>query len=106
VIVNGSIVAMGTPAELSARTNVTSIAFRLPDADAIAALPPVADGARISGRAVEIRTSTPTADLHHLTAWAIEQELELADLSVRRPNLEDIYLSLTDPSSAAGTVWT
>ncbi len=106
VIVNGTIVAMGTPAELSAGTNVTGIAFRLPDADAIAALPRVGDGAHISGRLVEIRTTTPTADLHHLTSWAIERGVELADLSVHRPSLEDIYLSLTDPSTATRAVWT
>ncbi len=107
VIVNGGIVAMGTPAELAAGTNVTRIAFRLPDAEAIAALPPVADGARISGRLVEIRTSTATADLHHLTAWALERGVELAELNVHRPSLEDIYLSLTDPSVTGGNaVWT
>ena len=35
------------------------------------------------------------ADLHALTAWALDRELELSDLEVRRPTLEDIYLELT-----------
>ncbi len=105
VIVDGSIVAMGTPAELSAGTNRTTIAFRLPDAQAVAALPAVAAAARVSGRLVELRTPTPTADLHQLTTWAIERGIELADLTVHRPSLEDIYLSLTD-SATVGEVLT
>ena len=35
------------------------------------------------------------ADLHELTAWALDRGLELADLEVRRPTLEDVYLELT-----------
>ncbi len=35
------------------------------------------------------------ADLHELTAWALERDVELSDLEIRRPTLEDIYLELT-----------
>jgi ABC-2 type transport system ATP-binding protein len=100
VIVGGRIVAMGTPAELSGATNLTTIAFRGPDTDAFAGLSAVVPGARISGRLVELRTPTPTADLHRLTTWALEQGIELADLNVHRPSLEDVYLSLTEPGSS------
>ena len=34
-------------------------------------------------------------DLHELTAWALDRELELTDLEVHRPTLEDVYLELT-----------
>ena len=36
-----------------------------------------------------------TADLHVLSGWALERGLELDDLEVTRPTLEDVYLQLT-----------
>jgi hypothetical protein len=42
-----------------------------------------------------LSTSTPMADLHDLTGRAIALGLELADIEVRRPTLEDVYLELT-----------
>ncbi len=35
------------------------------------------------------------AELHELTGWALARGLELTDLEVRRPTLEDVYLELT-----------
>ena len=46
------------------------------------------------GGLVTIRTSTPTATMHRLTGWALAQDLELEDLTVSRPSLEDVYLEL------------
>ena len=34
-------------------------------------------------------------DLHALTGWALAHGLELPDLEVRQPTLEDVYLELT-----------
>ena len=36
------------------------------------------------------------AELAQLTARALEQGLELEELEVKRPTLEDIYLELTE----------
>ena len=46
------------------------------------------------GRHVEITTDTPTADLAHLTGWAADRGIELDELTVSTPSLEDVYLSL------------
>jgi hypothetical protein len=35
--------------------------------------------------------------LRALSGWAIEGGHEIADLHVRRPALEDVYLALTEP---------
>jgi ABC-2 type transport system ATP-binding protein len=43
-------------------------------------------------------TTTVAADLHALSGWALERGLELEDLEVRRPALEDVYLKLTTPT--------
>jgi ABC-2 type transport system ATP-binding protein len=40
--------------------------------------------------------------LNSLTRWALEREVSLADLEVRRPTLEDVYLDLTEPGAEEG----
>ena len=42
-----------------------------------------------------IETATPTRTLNDLTTWAVAQGLELPNLEVTRPSLEDVYLELT-----------
>ena len=78
IIARGRIVASGTPADLGDRESLpTTISYRL-------------DGEQVSAE-----TTTPVADLHELTGRAVAEGLELEGLEVTRPNLEDIYLSLT-----------
>jgi ABC-2 type transport system ATP-binding protein len=50
---------------------------------------------RKDGHEVLVRTHEPTRLLQQLTAEALAQGRELEGLSVRRPTLEDVYLSLT-----------
>jgi ABC-2 type transport system ATP-binding protein len=93
VIAAGRVVAQGTPETLRAGTDqLTHIRFELPDAVAAAALPlaaKVADGIAV------IETATPTRSLNDLTTWALAHGLELPNLEVTRPSLEDVYLELT-----------
>jgi len=78
IISRGQIVASGTPDDLGDRESLpTTISYRL------------------DGEEVSVETTTPVADLHELTARAVDQGLELEGLEVTRPNLEDVYLSLT-----------
>jgi ABC-2 type transport system ATP-binding protein len=49
---------------------------------------------RRNGEQVVLRTSEPTRVLHELTAEALAAGEELEGLEVRRPTLEDVYLSL------------
>ena len=77
VLREGTIVREGTPAELTGGSDETEIRFRR------------------DGREVVLRTSEPTRVLHELTTEALEEGRELEGLSVRRPTLEDVYLSLT-----------
>jgi ABC-2 type transport system ATP-binding protein len=91
VMARGEIVAAGTPATLGGRDRAAAIvSFTLPpDADA-----PPRGAADDHGR-VTLRTERPMAELHALTGWALERDLELTDLEIRRPTLEDVYLELT-----------
>jgi ABC-2 type transport system ATP-binding protein len=36
--------------------------------------------------------------VHALAEWAMARDVDLPDLDVRRPTLEDVYLSLTSGS--------
>ena len=45
---------------------------------------------------VVLETDEPTRVLHDLTAKALAQQRELEGLQVRRPSLEEVYLSLTE----------
>jgi ABC-2 type transport system ATP-binding protein len=102
VIAAGRIVAEGTPDELAAAQNGTEIRFTLP-ADAIPAeLPRVSGRVATRGRTVEISTDDPTHDLLALTEWAASRGAgHLDGLTVTRPSLEDIYLTLTSDTEEA-----
>jgi ABC-2 type transport system ATP-binding protein len=78
VLREGTIVAIGRPAELSGAAPATEIRYRL------------------NGEEVVVSTHEPTRVLHELTAEALAQGGELEGLSVRRPTLEEVYLALTE----------
>ena len=98
VIVDGLIVAEGAPHEIGGRDRErVIISFRLPDAVETGELPiPPGDELHLEGELVEVRTAQPTATVAVLGRWAVDHDLELAQLEVHRPTLEDIYLRLTD----------
>jgi ABC-2 type transport system ATP-binding protein len=93
VIAKGVVVAQGTPETLRAGTEqLTHIRFELPSGVDAAALPLQV---RIDEDVAIIETRTPTRTLNELTTWAVAQGLELPNLEVTRPSLEDVYLELT-----------
>jgi ABC-2 type transport system ATP-binding protein len=98
VVMNrGVVVAEGTQDQLAARAGAeTIVSFRLPEGSEAGDIPAVGSGVRVAGNTVELRSVSPTADIHVLSAWAMDRGLELADLSLSRPSLEDVYLQLTE----------
>ena len=78
VLAQGRIVASGTPAELTGAVPATEIRYRE------------------NGREVVLETDEPTRVLHELTSRALAERRELEGLVVRRPSLEEVYLSLTE----------
>jgi ABC-2 type transport system ATP-binding protein len=77
VLRNGEIAALGQPRDLTG------------------ALPPTEIRYRLDGQDVVLRTDEPTRTLNELTAQALADGRELEALEVRRPSLEEVYLSLT-----------
>ena len=82
VLRQGEIVASGAPAELTGSVQQTEIRYRE------------------NGREVVLHTDAPTRLLHELTDKALSEGRELEGLVVRRPSLEDVYLSLTEEAEA------
>jgi ABC-2 type transport system ATP-binding protein len=78
VLAQGRIVASGTPAELTGAVPATEIRYRE------------------NGREIVLETDEPTRVLHELTARALAEHREVEGLVVRRPSLEEVYLSLTE----------
>jgi ABC-2 type transport system ATP-binding protein len=104
VIANGVIVATGTPQTLGGRDHMPAVVrFTLPFgihvADLPAALQPRCE-MHATG-AVMMMSELPLSDLGVLAGWAGEGGFDLPDLDVRRPSLEDVYLSLTDTREPA-----
>ncbi|MYB43235.1 MAG: ABC transporter ATP-binding protein [Chloroflexi bacterium] len=94
VIVNGAIVAEGSPAELMALSAAATVSFRLPEGHA--AILDGIEGVRGDGHGgYELRADSPTELLHELTSRALAAGSELDELRVERPTLEDVYLGLT-----------
>jgi ABC-2 type transport system ATP-binding protein len=76
VMREGVIVRIGTPRELTSAEVDVEIRYRR------------------DGEEILLRTSEPTRVLHELTAAAVARGEELERLEVRRPTLEEVYLTL------------
>ncbi|HKH23157.1 MAG TPA: ABC transporter ATP-binding protein [Solirubrobacterales bacterium] len=93
----GRIVATGSPESLGDRGLRTEIRFRLPDGIGLSDLPgAIAAEARGEAGMVTLAVSNPVPVLRELTSWAEGRGVGLPGLTVGAPNLEDVYLELTD----------
>ena len=102
VLSAGHIVAEGTPATLGGRDHMTTaISFTLPDHVQAHDLPPGLSPLTEPGPggSIVIQSKSPLVHLQMLGCWALGRGFDLPDLDVHRPNLEEVYLSLTGPAS-------
>ncbi len=98
VLAAGQIVAEGTAATLGGRdAEASTVSFTLPAGVSAADLPPpvAACVTRSTGGQVEADTRSPLPLLGALAGWAQDRGVDLPDLEVRRPTLENVYLQLT-----------
>jgi ABC-2 type transport system ATP-binding protein len=98
VLSAGRIVAAGTPQTLGGRDHMTTtIRFTLPDHVQAGDLPPGLGALTEpgTGGSTVLRSESPLVHLQLLGNWAFERGLDLPDLDVHRPTLEEVYLSLT-----------
>jgi ABC-2 type transport system ATP-binding protein len=78
VMRDGQIIRIGTPRELTTAELEVEVRYRR------------------DGKEIVVRTKDPTRLLHELTTEALGRGEELDRLEVRRPTLEEVYLSLLD----------
>ena len=96
VIVAGRVVAEGTPDTLGGRDQAAAtVRFRLPDGIGIEQLPPLRGGPFTAERDHVEMVGADLDDLGALVDWARDHHLPLPGLTVERPSLEDVYLTLT-----------
>ena len=101
VIADGAIVAEGTPQTLGGRDRLAATIRFTPPQEA--QLPPALAGLARPAQngTVVLRSETPLRDVRELADWAAGAGFDLPDLDVRRPTLEDVYLTLTDHGKEA-----
>jgi ABC-2 type transport system ATP-binding protein len=105
VIAAGRIVAEGTPQTLGGRAQMSArISFSLPAGVDAVDLPAELRRREVpgAGRRVALESERPLADVELLAKWAFACDLDLPDLDVRRPSLEDVYLQLTAEPALEG----
>ena len=102
LIINGSAVISGTTDALRATATGSDVCFTFPralngqDHRQLAELCGGFGARMLSSTDVAISTIEPTMVLAHLTSWAAHHRVELGNLRVERPTLEDVYLRLVE----------
>ena len=98
IIDHGRIIATGTPRELIASSGIAPIVSLAADAEldaaALAALPGATE-IECEGNRARFRAQHPAPALALLTTSLHERGVEIVDLTVRQPSLEDVFLDLT-----------
>jgi ABC-2 type transport system ATP-binding protein len=96
IIDHGQLIALDTPGalinSLHADSQITAT-IRLPE-DAVRALPGVT-AVRTDGERMTVQTNNSHETVLGLQKLAVEHQQVLTDLSIKQPDLEDVFLSLT-----------
>ena len=103
IVDEGRIVAMGTPREIQEKAlahSTIEIELTAPLGDL--ALPhwPEADKVAVDKRRMQIAVTTarPARIVVEMVKWLDENSVELADIRIKRPSLEDAFIELTGKS--------
>jgi ABC-2 type transport system ATP-binding protein len=103
IIDRGQVIACDTPAALVTGLGASS-RITLPlyfSCDEVQALPG-AGSAQIDGARLTIETNDPLATLVQLYDLAQRRKVNMAEMSLRQPNLEDVFLQLAGRPLQAG----
>ncbi|MFN0172799.1 MAG: ABC transporter ATP-binding protein [Bryobacteraceae bacterium] len=103
IIDEGRIAAIGTPREIQEKTlGHSTVEFDLETPLAAADLPDFRHSVQQSlspdRRRLTVLSSKPAATLVDLVKWLDEQSVEIADVHLKRPSLEEAFIELTGKS--------
>jgi ABC-2 type transport system ATP-binding protein len=103
IVDEGRIIAMGTPREIQQRALAASL-VEIETAQPLAADPPrelaTGDPVTLDVRrtAISVASRRPARAVVELVKWLEGQGIELEDIRIRRPSLEDAFIELTGKS--------
>ena len=103
IIDEGRIIAMGTPRQIQEKTQSDSI-IEIQCAQAVAegALPQWAEAVKTAlderRSTITVTSRRPARTIVEMMKWLDEQGLELADIRIKRPSLEEAFIELTGKS--------
>lgn len=102
IIDEGRIIAIGTPREIQARTlgqSIIEIRCTTPFSD-IGLPSPEGDLLQVSSdrRGLSVKSGCPAKTIVELVKWVDQNGLELEDIHLKRPTLEDAFIELTGKS--------
>jgi ABC-2 type transport system ATP-binding protein len=102
---DGRVVAEGTPEELKHGMPGGHVRLRFPDADHLGRAAAVLDGARRDDEAfaLEVPGDGSVRFLRELLGRLDRAAVEVADLSIHTPDLDDVFLALTGQPARSST---
>jgi ABC-2 type transport system ATP-binding protein len=102
IVDEGRIIALDTPARLQQQSrNASSIVVtcaRAFPADLPVWVEAIQSSIDASGRTLTVNSRRPAATLVDLVKWIDQHGLELTDVSLKQPSLEDVFIELTGKS--------
>jgi len=103
IVDQGKVIAIGTPKEIQAKTAARSrIDLRTESPIPEAAAPEALAGDKLEfsedRRALAVHAAQPARSLVELVKWIDSLGLTLADIHLKRPTLEDVFIELTGKS--------
>jgi len=102
IVDEGRIVAIGTPADIRSRTLGASIVEIRCEQPLPCRQAPLSSDAKLvisdDGKLVTANSAHAARTLVDLIRWIDQQGIELADVHIKRPSLEDVFLELTGKS--------
>ena len=103
IVDEGRIVAMGTPREIQERAlahSTIEIELGTPLGDVAMPHWPEADKVTVDAHRmrIEVTTGRPARIVIEMVKWLDEKDVELADIRIKRPSLEDAFIELTGKS--------
>src|SRR6516225_5383172 len=96
----GKIVAMGTPRELQqksrSRSRIEIVCAQSLNGNGLPDWPDAVDSALTpDGRGLTVHSTRPARTLFEIMRWLDQQGLQLEDVHLKRPTLEDVFVELT-----------
>jgi ABC-2 type transport system ATP-binding protein len=103
IIDEGRIIAIGTPREIQERTLSSSvIELELASPFSGGGLPGFQDSDKTSlndaRNCIQVTSRKPARTVVHMVKWLDEEGLELSDIRIKRPSLEEAFIELTGKS--------